>query len=77
MFPYIYFITDDEKRMVPISDIKDFFPKNVGDYNLSVPVKALWRGVHNEITTGSAERYKALVLKLGGEWLSATLDIFS
>ena len=67
MYAYVHFLKDGVKRVVHRSDIKDFFPKNVQDFDPSLPVKVLWRGFRDEIPTSSAERYKGLILKLGGE----------
>lgn len=60
MYAYIYYVDDGVKRIVPISDIKGFFPKNIDDFGNSIHVKALWKGARNEIPPASAERFRAL-----------------
>ena len=51
---------------MPISDIKDYNPRDTKDFDPSVTVRAFWRDIRVEIAVEDAHRYNARVLRLGG-----------
>ena len=68
MFAYVCYSRDSVKKIVDVKDIKDFHPKDLGDFNPGRPVRVLWRGLHDDIPTGEALRYAAQVLRLGRKY---------
>ena len=65
MYAYIVYQIDGIRKIVPISDIKDYNPRDTRDFNPSVTVRALWRGIRDNIAVEDALRYNARVLRLG------------
>ena len=61
---------DSGRCVVSTSDIKYFPPRNNRDFDPSLPVKALLRGLRNAIPRKTAERYSAFIFKLGGEYFA-------
>ena len=53
---------------MPVKDmmISTRGPRSSEDYDPTVTVRALWRGIHDEIQEENARRHNAQVLKLGG-----------
>ena len=53
---------------MPVKDImiSTRGPRSSEDYDPTVTVRALWRGIHDEIQEENAHRHNAQVLKLGG-----------
>ena len=66
MYAYIVYQICGIRKIVPISDIKNYNPRNTRDFIPSVTVKALWRGIGDHIAVEDALRYNARVLRLGG-----------
>ena len=66
MYTYIIYQRDNIGKIVPISDIKDYNPRDTKDFDPSVTVRAFWRDIRVEIAVEDAHRYNARVLRLGG-----------
>ena len=69
MYAYIIYQRDNIRKIVHISDIKEYKPRDTKDFDPSVTVRAFWRGLRDEIAVEDAHRYNARVLRLGGMYV--------
>lgn len=63
MFAYVRYAQDVHRAILPVSLIKNFFPKKVSDFDKTVRVQAYWRGEKGE----DEGYYPAFVNDMGGK----------
>jgi hypothetical protein len=66
---HIRFCKDKKTQYVPISYIKKFHPKNINDFKTKDLYDVLWI----DDVDGSAKKFKAQILKLGGNLMNFNL----
>ena len=73
MYAYVVYLRDGIKKVIPVRDIRGFYPITKFDFD-DTHYKALWRGKYDEIPAETAHRHTVQVLRLEGEFVYVVYD---